>query len=193
MHERFPPTLNLIPPLNQIMAGQPTSKILDADNESNDDDAILFSQALNNITNLRNLNLLWNNFTSVGVKVLFASLVDKTSLNAISNSNHTCRLHVFDNIVTEVARDIHCNLFSLNVNLTCRSKKLIALHEKESLLKYLADVPVGLMPDELAFVQRERDHIKSMGMIFAAMRWCNMPSLDSFHHCVLSSKRKRDD
>jgi hypothetical protein len=38
-----------------------------------------------------------NDFTSVGIKTMIASLCDSTSLNAISESNHTCTLlHLFD-------------------------------------------------------------------------------------------------
>jgi hypothetical protein len=71
---------------------------------------------------------------------------------------------------------------------------LIALHDKESLLEYLADVPVKLMPDVLAFIQREKDQSLSMSMMYAAMRWWNMPSLYSYYCCVSHfTKRKRDD
>ncbi len=64
------------------------------------------------------------------------------------------------------------------------SKILIALHDKESLVKYLTDVPVELMPDVMAIIQeREWDKIQSMSMMYASMRWWNMPSLYSFLHC----------
>jgi hypothetical protein len=65
--------------------------------------------------------------------------------------------------------------------------------KKKSLLKYLADVPVELMPDVMAFIQeREWDQIQSMSMMYAAMRWWNMPSLYSFLRCdTTNTKRKR--
>ena len=159
-------------------------------NNFNDDDAILFSRALKNNTTLRDLYLRQNNFTSVGVKVLFASLFIGTSLNAISDCNHTCILHVFD-VVTEVP--FHRYLFSLNLNLDRRSKILTALDTKKLLIKCLADIPVGLVPDVLAFIQRLGNQIQSMAIMYGAMRWC-MPTLYSFRHCVSSNtKRKRDD
>jgi hypothetical protein len=58
-------------------------------NRLNDDDAILISHALKRNTNLRELRLSSNNFTSIGVKALLTCLFDSSSLNAISESNHT--------------------------------------------------------------------------------------------------------
>ncbi len=53
---------------------------------------------------------------------------------------------------------------------------MTALH-KESLIEYLADIPVELMPDVLVFIQRETDKIQSLSMMYAAMRWWHTPSL----------------
>ena len=154
-------------------------------NDFNDDDALLISQALKKNTNLSTLALRQNKFTSVGVKALLTSLFDGASLNAISESNHTCDLRVFD-----FADPIQELLSSLNNELDRTSKILIALHDKESLLGYLANVPVELMPDVLAFIQRERDQSLSISMMYVAMRWWNMPSLYS-HHCCVSPFTKR--
>jgi len=59
------------------------------DNRLNDDDAILISQALKMNRNLTHLHLEGNDLTSIGVKVLLTSVYDGSSLNAISQSNHT--------------------------------------------------------------------------------------------------------
>ena len=176
--------------ISEYLEGNPPVKLLKLDNNSlNDDDAILFSRALKKNTNLLALRLTRNNFSSVGVKALFSSLYDSSSLNAISESNHTCELDLFDN---KKSAPIQQMLTSLE-NLDRTSKILIALHDKESLLKYLADVPVELMPDVMAFIQeREWDKIQSMSMMYAAMRWWNMPSLYSFLRCdTTNTKRKR--
>ena len=90
----------------------------------NDNDAILFSQALKRNTHLRILGLERNNFTSTGVKALFSSLYDSSSLNAISESNHTCELDLFDNKKSAPFQQ-------MLENLDRTSKILIALHEKE--------------------------------------------------------------
>ncbi len=159
-----------------------------ARNRFSDDDAILLSRALKRNTNLSFTNLRQNNFSSVGAKALLASLFNGTSLNAISESNHTCELYLFDGPLP-----IQQLLISINETLDRTSKILIAMHDKESLLKYLADVPVQSMPDVLAFIQRERDQVQSMSMMYAIVRWWNMPSLYSYHHLVSSNtKRKRD-
>jgi hypothetical protein len=74
------------------------------------------------------------------------------------------------------------------------SKILLALHDKVSLLEYRAVVLVKLMPDVLAFIQRERDQSLLMSMMYTAMRWWNMPSLYSYNCCALSNaNRKQND
>jgi hypothetical protein len=58
-------------------------------NRLNDDDAILISQALKKNRNLSHLYLWTNNLSCIGVKALFHCVIDSSSLNAISESNHT--------------------------------------------------------------------------------------------------------
>jgi len=58
-------------------------------NQLNDNDAILISQALKRNKNLTTIHILSNNITSVGVKALLSCFFDSSSLNAISESNHT--------------------------------------------------------------------------------------------------------
>ena len=67
----------------------PTRHIKLQHNRLNDDDIILISQAMRRSTNMRDLDLEWNNFTSIGVKALLNCVFDSSSLNAISESNHT--------------------------------------------------------------------------------------------------------
>jgi hypothetical protein len=180
--------------ISEYIENNPPIKCLVLDNNRfNDDDAILISRALKRNTNLSRLSLVGNNFISFGVKALVASFFDGTSLNAISESNHTCKLHIFDSFPPSHQRPIQQLISSINDTLDRTSKILIALHDKESLLEYLADLSVELMPDVLSFVQRERDQIQSMSMMYAAMRLCNMPSIYSFRHCVSSNTKKKRD
>jgi len=58
-------------------------------NHLNNDDALLISQALKRNTNLKTLSLHANNLTCIGVKALINCVFDGSSLNAISESNHT--------------------------------------------------------------------------------------------------------
>jgi hypothetical protein len=74
-------------------------------------------------------------------------------------------------------------------------KTLLALQDKESLLRYLADIPVGLMPKVLAFSQRDGYLIQqiNLSIVYSTMRWWNMPTLYSSYCCVKTdAKRKRD-
>jgi hypothetical protein len=204
--------------ISEYLEGNPPVKFLTLDdNDFNDDDAIFISGALKKNTNLSRLYIRRNHFTPVGVKTLFASLFDVTSLNTISESNHVCKLHVsnshanLETLSTPFNQDYSPanveTLFSaFNQDLDRYSKILLALHDKESFFKYLTDVPVELMPDVLVFLQRkmnndlfgggtrgsERVRTQSMNKVYSAMRWWNMPLLYSFHRCVSSgTKRKR--
>jgi hypothetical protein len=170
---------------------------IDLDNNRlNDNDAILISQALKRNTNLRYLNLVGNKFTPIGVKALLSCIFDNSSLNAISESNHTLtRIHMFRNLP-------HRNFFLAGCidrifELDQTQKIVLALQDKDSLLQYFANVPVGLMPDVMAFprgwvANNEHQH-KKLNVLYSTMRWWNMPLLYSYHNCVKSAaKRKRN-
>ena len=74
----------------EYLESDPPIRRIDLDrNRLNDDDAILISQALKRNTNLKTICLYTNNFTCIGVKTLLTSVYDGSSLNAISQSNHT--------------------------------------------------------------------------------------------------------
>jgi Ran GTPase-activating protein (RanGAP) involved in mRNA processing and transport len=170
------------PPIQHINLGH---------NRLNDDDVILISQALKRNTNLKTINLLMNNLTSIGVKALLTCVFDSSSLNAISESNHTLgRMNIF--LQDDELEDCIDRLLELD-----RTEKiLLALRDKDSLLKYLANVPVVLIPEVLAFSQLdgiECDCI-NLSIVYSTMRWWNMPMLYSYHSCVKSdTKRKRDN
>ena len=160
----------------------------------NDDDAILISQALKRNTKLCNLWLHSNNITSIGVKALLNCVLDSSSLNSISESNHTMeQLVVFDNKPIKLAGCIDGML-----QLDRTQKIILALQDKDSLLKYLTNVPVELIPEILRFPQRvvNQPQHKHLNIVYSTMRWWNMPMLYLYHHnCSVKpdSKRKRDD
>jgi hypothetical protein len=75
-------------------------------------------------------------------------------------------------------------------------KILFALQDKDSLLKYLANLPVELIPDVLAYPRRVVVRLlhKKLNIVYSTMRWWNMPMLYSYLNCVKSDgKRKRVD
>jgi hypothetical protein len=166
-------------------------------NRLNDDDAILISQALKRNTNLKEIRLHTNNFTSIGVKALLTCVFDSSSLNAISESNHTLlRIDFFDDF--SPAQDERLNgCIKRLLELDRTQKILLALQDKDSLLQYLANVPLELIPEVLAFPLRQVGYQcehKHLNVLYYTMRWWNMPMLYSYHNCVKSdAKRKRND
>jgi hypothetical protein len=182
----------------------PTEHLDLGNNNLNDEDAVVISQALKRNTTLTELKLEKNNFTSVGVKALFSSVFDNSSLNAISQSNHKCDIHV-----ANFESSIQNHFLLVKAHLDQTDKILLALLDKESLLEYLSDVPIEFMPEVLAFLQRNiinsslrlrstlfYDYMEpshTLNMLYACMRWWNMLSLYSFHGNAESGiKRKRN-
>jgi hypothetical protein len=183
----------------EYLESDPPVKNIDLErNQLNDNDVILFSRALKRNTNLTRINLSSNKITSIGVKVLLTCVFDSSSLNAISESNHTLgRIHLLYNNNDANESLINCINHLLDLGRT--EKILLALQDKESLLQYLANVPVELIPEVLAFplqqVNNQSLH-KHLNIVYSTMRWWNMPMLYSYHHnCFVKpdSKRKRDD
>jgi hypothetical protein len=67
----------------------PIEELCLAYNRLNDDDVILISRALKRNTNLHEIDLVSNKITSIGVRAVLTCVFDSSSLNAISESNHT--------------------------------------------------------------------------------------------------------
>jgi hypothetical protein len=187
-----------------IESNSHTERLYIGKNNLNDEDALAISRALKRNTTLTRLNLEKNNFTSIGVKTLFGSVFNNSSLNAISKCNHRCKI-----IVVNGKAKIQENFSSINTSLDRTDKLLLALLDKESLREYLSDVPIEFMPEVLAFLQRNNMIIPALqrstsfhlgmtpshtlNMVYSCMRWWNMPSLYSFYGNVSSGiKRKRN-
>jgi hypothetical protein len=164
-------------------------------NRLNDVDAILIWQALRKNTMLRTLSLLYNNFTSIGVKSLLTCVYDSSSLNAISESNHTLEtLDIFSGLGSGMTSFHFDRCMDTLLRLNQTQKIMLALQDKDSLLQYLANVPVELIPEVLAFPHRQdanhRRH-EHLNVLYSTMRWWNMPLLYSYHHCCTTSNTKR--
>jgi hypothetical protein len=166
----------------EYLEGNPPIHQIDLDhNRLNDDDAILISQALKRNTNLETLHMHSNNITSIGVKTLLTCFFDSSSLNAISESNHTLnRLNIFS-WTSNNDRLKDCIDKLLNLNRT--QKIFLALQDKDFLLKCLANVPVELIPEVLEFTRWVDDQPlnKHLNIFYSIMRWWNMPLLYSHH------------
>jgi len=77
-----------------IASNPPLKSLFLAGNKLNDDDAILIAQSLKQNNNLIQLRLDGNNFTSIGRDALSKAIYDPTSLNSMSDCNHTCQLEL---------------------------------------------------------------------------------------------------
>jgi len=183
----------------EYLRSNPPIRRIDLDNNRlNDDDAILISQALKRNTNLFTIHLHSNNITSIGVKALLTCVFDGSSLNAISESNHILlSMNIFNATNISMTSSFFLSQkFNAYVGklleLGKRDKIVLALQDKDSLLKYLASVPVELIPEVLAFRHRwvvEQD----LNIVYCTMRWWNMPMLYSYsYNCCADGKRKRD-
>jgi hypothetical protein len=172
------------PPIEHLLLGH---------NRLNDHDAILISQALKKNRNLRTIHIYSNNLSSIGVNALLNSVFDSSSLNALSESNHTLtEMDFFNDNNRPFSEGANCIENLLHLDRT--QKILFALQDKDSLLKYLANVPVGLMPQVMAFPLRQDDNQlqqKYLNVLYFTMRWWNMPMLYSYHRCCVKSDTKR--
>lgn len=139
---------------------------------------LLADQALKRNTNLLKLNLCGNNFTEVGVKALITSVYDDINLNAVYDSNATCRLSLDDiDTIDSGDKSILCmnregnqliiddapenvlfssimNIEQLHIEGSRRIKILYALFGGNSSLQthYLNDVPIELMPRVISYI-----------------------------------------
>ena len=176
----------------EYLEGNPPIEVLFLyHNHLNDNDAIFISRALKRNTNLKTINMHSNNFSSIGVKALLTCAFDSSSLNAIAKSNHTLT-------TIEIVQCRYVNGFIHRLLQLDRTQKIVlALQDNDSLIQYLAHVPVGLIPEVLAFPHGRVADLcphKCFSIVYSTMRWWNMPMLYSYHCCVKSdTKRKRTD
>jgi Ran GTPase-activating protein (RanGAP) involved in mRNA processing and transport len=178
----------------EYLESDPPIQRIDLDNNRlNDDDAILISQALKRNTNLCEICLYSNNITSIGVKALLTCVFDSSSLNAISESNHTLvGMNIFSKINNKKLQ--RCIDRLLELDQLKFQKIVLTLQDKDSLLKYLANVPVELIPEVLAFPHgrvEDQYQYEHLNIVYSTM---HMPMLYSYsYNCCADVKRKRDD
>ena len=75
-----------------IANNTPLKSLFLSGNKLNDNDAILIAQALKHNTKLEDLHLYRNDFTDIGGEAILKALYDPTSLNSVSECNHTCNI-----------------------------------------------------------------------------------------------------
>jgi len=77
-----------------IASDSPLKNLFFSDNMLNDDDAILIARSLQQNTNLSKFILDNNNLTDTGAGALCKAAYDPSSLNSISDCNHTCVIKI---------------------------------------------------------------------------------------------------
>ena len=173
----------------EYLEGDPPIEVLSlGHNRLNDDDALLISQALKRNTNIKQIHLRSNNFTSIGVKALLTCAFDSSSLNAISLT----KIYLFSPGQARDMTSSHtfegCIDRMLEMNRV--QKIVLALQDKDSILQYLANIPVELIPEVLARIDDQCQQ-KHLNIVYFTMRWWNMPVLYSYYHLCAKSNTKR--
>ncbi|EJK48122.1 hypothetical protein THAOC_33110, partial [Thalassiosira oceanica] len=80
-----------------IAANAPLVELYLDSNKLNDDDAVLIAQSLGGNTHLRRLNVENNDIQARGMRALYEAVNNTSTLNTLSDSNHTCLLKGLSN------------------------------------------------------------------------------------------------
>ena len=172
-------------------------------NRFNDSDAFLFASALRQNKTLLCLDLNRNKITAKGRKILLRALFDITSLNALSDSNHTCLVKLLPDCKgTDVTI-----LASPEMVQSVNNPKLRKLHGRKpkihgmifappdglSSLRYFEKVPVECFPEVLDLIQYsfpgDFDRLQKHTLVYDLLR--ATPSI--FVAQKATRKRKRQD
>ena len=79
---------------NYIACNPPLEYLFLSGNKLNDDDAILFANALKQNNHLKYIHLNDNSITGIGKEALSKAVYDPTSLNSMSDCNHKCSIYI---------------------------------------------------------------------------------------------------
>jgi hypothetical protein len=162
-------------------------------NQLDDKDAKSIAVALKHNTNLRVLDIIGNgNITNSGWDALRKAEFDSTSLNAASDSNHTC------SILTDYHEGMNGDPDTWNesprthfVPAAVRQKKIYSIlssrNRECSNVQHFSDVPVEFLPDMLGSIQEysdyhagdkappkhDEDYVEALSVVYEIMRFWN--------------------
>ena len=94
-------------------------------NRLNDDDAVLIAQSLGGNTHLKDLEVENNNIRERGMRALYEAVNDTSTLNALSDSNHSCCLFGLSNDFDLEAINSKQGSDRLQMNRMCKIHKLM--------------------------------------------------------------------
>ncbi|EJK52534.1 hypothetical protein THAOC_28176, partial [Thalassiosira oceanica] len=95
-------------------------------NKMNDDDAVLIAQSLGGNTHLTNLEVEDNDIQERGMRALYEAVNDTSTLNALSDSNHSCFPAGLSDNFDLRAINLQDGPNGLHTNRMCKIRKLIA-------------------------------------------------------------------
>ena len=151
-------------------------------NELSDNDVILIADALTSNTTLRRLDISHNNVNEDTAMALRRVQCDERSLNAIADSNHSCRIETdYDGALEYYINGHECRKMN-------RARKMCRLlsSTNESLLQNFVDIDLKVLPDALAAILKYSSMLKkqnlhdtgALSVVYKIMRnWDKVPSL----------------
>ena len=154
-------TSNVTTLLSDFLAIDPPLKKLDLgeNNDLNDNDAALLANALRSNKSLRILDLAATNITNVGGESFRLVLNNDSTLNSVSDSNHSCHLYLegYDsrnnmNVEYEIMNDLGK---AREMNRGRKIYKLLSSrHESMSNVQHFGDIDVNVLPHMVEAVQK---------------------------------------
>jgi len=120
-------------------------------NNFNDGDALLIAAALRTNDRLKSLDLEGNDLTEEGVNALEGAIRDETSLNALSDSNHSCRIIGVSESFDTLHEDEDINRGFKIYNLLSK-RHVVGNNSRHFERELPAGIDIGLVPFILAAI-----------------------------------------
>jgi len=184
-----------------LATNPPLTELYLRNNHLNDEDAVLIARALKHNSTLQILGLEENNITNFGRSALSKALYDTTSLNLMSDCNHTCEISDLSSLGgINLGDDIPCNQdysCTARENRRCKLYHLLSLRNREeSNVRHLNsefggededEVTLKLVPRVLESVHlysngtmngyRPSNTVQPLSIMYEILRGWKMPEL----------------
>ena len=169
--------------ISDCLASNPVLNLLSLkDNLLNDDDAAVLAKSLASNTNLRILKIAGNSISLVGMKSFHSAIQNTYSFNAISDSNHTCRVVDGDKGLS--------NFNTWSNPMFNKAEKLINVLGNQANMRLLNTLPIELMPWVVYLVQGRGLFRSSLSRTFSFICQWSMPLL--YTSCVGLEPRRSE-
>ena len=178
---------------NLIASNSPLEALDLSSNRLNDDDAVLIAESLGHNTRLRGLDLDSNNIQERGTNALLRAVKDTSSMNALSDSNHSCHVDGLRSVINRSLCRQYNRIFKIHHLMAERYRS------GEGNVPYLnkemsGNVSVLLLPFIIESVHRRHMTIEEdvwwhrrlrdtsiLGILYELVKDWKMPELFSFN------------